>query len=110
MASSRLARAACLLLVLAASGDRDLADLEQELRAPKPETRRAAVQKLAAMHVRRAWDLVVGALSDSDSMVADEAEVLLGHSASYWVSRSLLWSVVLVAVFAPLAVARYRKG
>src|SRR3954452_20094293 len=38
------------------------------------------------------------------------AEILLGHPASYWVSRSLLWSVVLVAIFAPLAVARYRKG
>ena len=38
------------------------------------------------------------------------AEVLLGHPASYWVSRSLLWSVVLVAIFAPMAVARYRKG
>ena len=38
------------------------------------------------------------------------AEVLLGHPASYWVSRSLLWCVVLVGVFGPLAVARYRKG
>ncbi|HXJ66442.1 MAG TPA: ABC transporter permease [Actinomycetota bacterium] len=38
------------------------------------------------------------------------AEVLLGHPASYWVSRSLLWCVVLVAVFAPLAIGRYRRG
>ena len=38
------------------------------------------------------------------------AEILLGHPASYWVSRSLLWCVVLVGVFGPLAVARYRKG
>jgi ABC transporter DrrB family efflux protein len=38
------------------------------------------------------------------------AEVLLGHPASYWVQRSLLWSVVLVAIFAPMAVARYRRG
>ena len=38
------------------------------------------------------------------------AEQLLGHSSSYYVTRSLLWSVVLVAVFAPLAVARYRRG
>jgi ABC-2 type transport system permease protein len=38
------------------------------------------------------------------------AEVLLGHPASYYVAQSLLWSVALVAVFGPLAVARYRKG
>jgi ABC transporter DrrB family efflux protein len=38
------------------------------------------------------------------------AETLLGHPASYFVVRSLLWSVVLVAVFAPLAVAKYRRG
>src|SRR4029453_3533866 len=34
----------------------------------------------------------------------------LGHRASYYVGRSLLWTVAIVAVFAPLAVARYRKG
>jgi len=38
------------------------------------------------------------------------AERLLGHQASYYVIESLLWSLALVAVFAPLAVARYRKG
>ncbi len=38
------------------------------------------------------------------------AEALLGHPASYFVVRSLLWSVGLVAVFAPLAIARYRRG
>ena len=38
------------------------------------------------------------------------AEILLGHPASYWVTRSLLWCVVLVAIFAPLAIGRYRKG
>jgi ABC transporter DrrB family efflux protein len=40
----------------------------------------------------------------------ETAEVLLGHPASYYVGRSLLWTVAIVAVFAPLAVARYRKG
>jgi ABC transporter DrrB family efflux protein len=40
----------------------------------------------------------------------DIAEDALGHSASYFVVRALIWSVVLVAVFAPIAVARYRKG
>jgi ABC transporter DrrB family efflux protein len=38
------------------------------------------------------------------------AEILLGHPTSYWVSRSLLWCVVLVAIFAPLAIGRYRRG
>ena len=38
------------------------------------------------------------------------AEVLLGHDATYFVIRSLIWSVVLVGLFAPIAVARYRKG
>lgn len=38
------------------------------------------------------------------------AEVQLGHEASFYVIRALIWSVVLVGVFAPVAVARYRKG
>jgi ABC-2 type transport system permease protein len=38
------------------------------------------------------------------------AEGLLGHPASYFVVRSLVWSAGIVAVFAPLAVARYRRG
>ena len=38
------------------------------------------------------------------------AERLLGHDASFYVTRALIWSVVLVAVFAPIAVSRYRKG
>jgi ABC-2 type transport system permease protein len=37
-------------------------------------------------------------------------EALLGHSAGYYVVRSLLWAAGIVAVFAPLAVARYRRG
>jgi ABC-2 type transport system permease protein len=38
------------------------------------------------------------------------AEVLLGHSAGFYVTRSLLWSAGIIAVFVPLAVARYRRG
>ncbi len=38
------------------------------------------------------------------------AEVLLGHSAQFCVVRSLLWAAGILAVFAPLAVARYRRG
>jgi ABC-2 type transport system permease protein len=39
-----------------------------------------------------------------------EAEALLGHPASYFVTRALLWAAGIVAVFAPLAVARYRRS
>jgi ABC-2 type transport system permease protein len=34
----------------------------------------------------------------------------LGHSTTYWVALSLVWSAGIVAVFAPLAVARYRRS
>ena len=39
-----------------------------------------------------------------------EAQAVLGHGAGFYVARSLLWAAVIVAVFAPLAVARYRRG
>jgi ABC transporter DrrB family efflux protein len=35
------------------------------------------------------------------------AEVLLGHPTSYFVIRALMWSVGLLAVFAPLAIWKY---
>jgi ABC-2 type transport system permease protein len=38
------------------------------------------------------------------------AELQLGHSASYYVVRSLVWAAAIVAVFAPIAVARFRRG
>lgn len=38
------------------------------------------------------------------------AQRAIGHTASYFVLWGLVWSAVIVAVFAPLAVARYRKG
>jgi ABC-2 type transport system permease protein len=38
------------------------------------------------------------------------AEALLGHGAGWYVARSLLWAAAIVAVFAPLAVARFRRG
>jgi ABC-2 type transport system permease protein len=37
------------------------------------------------------------------------AEAALGHPAAYFVTRSLLWAVALVAVFAPLTVARFKR-
>lgn len=38
------------------------------------------------------------------------ATPVLGHTAAYFVLRALAWSVLFVAAFAPLAVARYRKA
>jgi ABC transporter DrrB family efflux protein len=38
------------------------------------------------------------------------AVALLGHGAGYYVVRSLVWAAAIVAVFAPVAVARYRRG
>jgi ABC-2 type transport system permease protein len=39
-----------------------------------------------------------------------EAVVVLGHDASYFIVWSLVWTAAIVAIFAPLAVARFRKG
>ena len=38
------------------------------------------------------------------------AEAFLGRDATYFVARALAWAVGIVVVFAPLAVARYRRG
>jgi ABC-2 type transport system permease protein len=43
-------------------------------------------------------------------VLGDPAMAGLGHSIGYWVVLSLVWSAGLVAVFAPLAVARYRRS
>ncbi len=42
--------------------------------------------------------------------LGSRADAVLGHPAWYFVSRSLVWSAAIVAVFAPLAVARFRRG
>jgi ABC-2 type transport system permease protein len=42
--------------------------------------------------------------------LGDTATAVLGHSTAYYVVASLLWSAGLVAVFAPIAVFRYRRG
>ena len=39
-----------------------------------------------------------------------EAHVVLGHPTSYFVTRALLWTVGIVAVFLPVAVTKYRRG
>jgi ABC transporter DrrB family efflux protein len=38
------------------------------------------------------------------------AEQLLGHPAGWFVVRALAWAAAIVVVFAPLAVAKYRRG
>ena len=39
-----------------------------------------------------------------------QSEALLGHPASYFVVRALAWTVGILAIALPLAVARYRRG
>jgi HEAT repeat protein len=67
-----------------------LAELTKELRASHPESRRAAVKKLAALHTRPAWDLVLKALTDAEPMVADEAELALGQASDRKLVADLL--------------------
>jgi ABC transporter DrrB family efflux protein len=43
------------------------------------------------------------------SWVVDDPVGVLGHTAAALTTKALLWSALLVAVFAPLAVARYRR-
>jgi ABC-2 type transport system permease protein len=38
------------------------------------------------------------------------AHQLLGHPTSYFVTRALLWTLAILAVAAPLAIAKYRRG
>jgi ABC-type multidrug transport system permease subunit len=38
------------------------------------------------------------------------ALALLGHPASYFVIRALIWALAIALVFLPLAVFRYRQG
>jgi ABC-2 type transport system permease protein len=39
-----------------------------------------------------------------------DAQALLGHPASYFVARALLWTAAILAVALPLAVAKYRRA
>jgi ABC-2 type transport system permease protein len=39
-----------------------------------------------------------------------DAEALLGHPASYFVTRALLWTLAIVTLFLPVAIAKYRGG
>jgi ABC transporter DrrB family efflux protein len=42
--------------------------------------------------------------------LGDPARAGLGHTTIYWVTFSLIWSAAIVALFAPLAVALYRRS
>ena len=42
--------------------------------------------------------------------LGDDAQSVLGHSAGYFATRSLLWCALFVVVFAPLAARRYQRG
>lgn len=43
-------------------------------------------------------------------VVGDPALAGLSHGTGYWIVTALLWSAAIVAVFAPLAVRRYRRS
>lgn len=42
--------------------------------------------------------------------LGDDAERVLGHTASYFATRSVLWCALFIVVFAPLAARRYKRG
>jgi ABC transporter DrrB family efflux protein len=42
--------------------------------------------------------------------LGSRADVVLGQPASYYVVRALVWTVAILALSVPLAVARYRRG
>jgi HEAT repeat protein len=69
---------------------RRLGELESELRAPRPETRRSAVRELARLRRPQSWALVLGALADEDSLVGDAAQRLLGELDDPELARELL--------------------
>lgn len=56
-----------------------LAELGEELRAERPEPRRAAVRALVELGGEDAWSLVLGALADPDAAVGDAAELGLAR-------------------------------
>ena len=42
--------------------------------------------------------------------LGDDAERVLGHGATYFATRSVLWCILFIVVFAPLAARRYKRG
>jgi HEAT repeat protein len=70
-----LALAVCGGLPRYARDDELVRVLEHTLETARPEARRSAVRKLAAIATPKAWACVIGALEDPESMVADEAQL-----------------------------------
>ena len=62
--------------------------------------------------LRKAWSVKFNLISSVVGGVAAALPALAGLSGttSHYVIVSLLWCVGLIAVFAPLAVAKYRRG
>lgn len=42
--------------------------------------------------------------------LGSHAQIELGHPTSYYIARSLVWAAAILAVSAPLAVAKYQRG
>jgi ABC transporter DrrB family efflux protein len=42
--------------------------------------------------------------------LGDDAQRVLGHPAGYFASRSVIWCLLFIAIFAPLAARRYQRG
>jgi hypothetical protein len=38
------------------------------------------------------------------------SQTILGHPATHYLAPSLIWTAAILALFVPLAVARYRRG
>ncbi len=68
---------AALLLAFVPQDGVTIDVLARSLQSAKESERLSAVQRLALMHSKEAWLLVVGALTDVSSRVADEAELQL---------------------------------
>ena len=42
--------------------------------------------------------------------LGSHAHALLGHPSSYYITRALIWTLAILAISLPLAVAKYRRG
>ncbi|MDZ4774837.1 MAG: hypothetical protein SGI72_17070 [Planctomycetota bacterium] len=56
-----------------------LEDARRDLKLGRPEARRAAVKKLAALGTRESFELVLEALADPDGQAGDEAQLAIGR-------------------------------
>jgi ABC-2 type transport system permease protein len=42
--------------------------------------------------------------------LGSHAHALLGHPSSYYITRALIWTVAILVISLPLAVAKHRRG